>query len=57
MSQVDRELLHVARQESNSVLRERGYDGISKMSFARIVQEMETLSHGVLHLISDDRAE
>ena len=39
---MDRELLHVARPESNSVLRERGCDGMSKTIFARIVHEMET---------------
>ena len=49
---MDRELLHMARRESNSVLRERGYDGMSKMSFARIVHEMETLCPTVFSILS-----
>ena len=52
LSQVDRELSDVARREGNSVLRERGYDGMSKKSFARIVHEMENLCPTVFSILS-----
>ena len=52
LSQVDKELLHVVRHESNSVLRERGYDGMSKISFARVVHQMENLYLLVFSILS-----
>ena len=33
LSTIDRELVHVARRETKSVLRERGYPGLSNFTF------------------------
>jgi len=52
---VETELTDVARRETKSILRERGYPGMSTLSFQRIFQEMSTLCPTVYSIISQMR--
>ena len=49
---METELTHVARRETKSILRERGYPGMSTLSFQRIFQEMSALCPTVYSVIS-----
>ena len=49
---METELTHVARRETKSILRERGYPGMSTLSFQRIFQEMSALCPTVYSIIS-----
>lgn len=52
LSKIDRELVQVARRETKSVLRERGYPGLSNFTFAEILAEMRSLCPTVFTILS-----
>lgn len=55
MNQVDRELVEVTRRGTNSVLRSRGYLGLSTLNFSEITKQIQTLfSDSVQSSVSDD---
>lgn len=52
LSQVDKEMVEVARREANSVLRLRSYIAMRTLNFAEIIEEMKTLCPTVFVLLS-----
>ena len=52
MNQVDRELVEVTRRGTNSVLRARGYLGLSTLNFSEIIKEIQTLCPTVFTFLS-----
>ncbi|KAJ7381464.1 hypothetical protein OS493_001602 [Desmophyllum pertusum] len=52
LCKIDKELIEVARRDAKSVLRDRGYDGISTYSFDKILNEMKTLCLTVFSILS-----
>ena len=52
LSKIDRELVQVARRETKSVLRDRGYPGLSKFTFKEILAEMRSLCPAVFTILS-----
>ena len=54
LCQIDRELVEVVRRETQSILTERCYAGMSTFSFEKIFGEMRTLPNSVLHPVSHD---
>lgn len=52
MNQVDRELVEVIRRGTNSVLRSRGYLGLSTLNFSEIAKEIQTLCPTVFRVLS-----
>ncbi|KAJ7380627.1 hypothetical protein OS493_006962 [Desmophyllum pertusum] len=53
LSKIDRELVHVARRETKSVLRDRGYPGLSNFTFEEILAEMRSLCPTVFTILSN----
>ena len=49
---METELINAARRETKSILRERGYPGMSTLSFQRIFEEMSALCPTVHSIIS-----
>ena len=52
LSKIDREIVQVARRETKSVLRERGYPGLSNFTFEEILAEMRSLCATVFTILS-----
>lgn len=52
LCQVDKELVNAARRETSSVLRARGYDAMSTLSFTEIIKEIQTLCPTVFSFLS-----
>ena len=52
LNQVDREFVEVARRETNSMLRLRGYVGLTTLHFQEIIKEIQTLCPTVFSLLS-----
>ena len=52
LCQVDKELVTVARRETSSVLRARGYDAMNTLSFTEIIKEIQTLCPTVFSFLS-----
>lgn len=52
MNQVDRELVEVTRRGTNSVLRSRGYLGLSTLNLSEITKEIQTLCPTVFRVLS-----
>ena len=52
LNQVDRELVEVGRRGTNSVLRSRGYVGLSTLNFSEIIKEIQTLCPTVYTVLS-----
>ena len=52
LCQVDKELVNVARRETSSVLRARGYDAMNTLSFTEIIKEIQTLCPTVFSFLS-----
>ena len=52
LNQVDRELMEVARRETNSMLRLRGYVGLTTLPFQEITKEIQTLCPTVFSVLS-----
>lgn len=52
MNQVDRELVEVTRRGTNSVLRSRGYPGLSTLNISEITKEIQTLCPTVFRVLS-----
>ncbi|XP_068685296.1 uncharacterized protein [Montipora foliosa] len=50
--EIERELSEVARRETNSVLRKRGYPGLSSFTFEDILSEMRCVSPTVFTILS-----
>ena len=52
LCQVDKELVNAARRETSSVLRARGYDAMSTLSFTEVIKEIQTLCPTVFSFLS-----
>ena len=52
LAKIDRELVQVARRESKSVLRDRGYPGLSSFTFEEILASMKSLCPTVFTILS-----
>ena len=52
LSKIDSELAEVARRETKSVLRERGFPGLATFTFEEILSEMQTLYPKVFKILS-----
>lgn len=52
LCKIDAELVEIARRETKSVLRNRGYPGLSSFSFEEIVSEMQSLCPTVFKILS-----
>lgn len=52
LSKIDRELVQVARRETKSVLRDRGYPGLSNFTFEEILAEMRSHCPTVFTILS-----
>ena len=52
LCKIDRELIQVARRDTKSVLRDRGYPGLSSFTFEEIVAEMRILCPSVFTILS-----
>lgn len=50
---LDMELREVARRSTNSVLRDRGYPGLSTFTFEEILKEMQSLCPTVFRILSN----
>ena len=52
LCKIDSELVQVARRDTKSVLRDRGYPGLSNFTFEEILAEMRSLCPTVFTILS-----